>query len=149
MAEFLQKRHLGFLFILDKSISKLLYPLLKWCILKRWQRWGFRRRPERTFASQRYRQVFPRMTLFPLCLIFTSLLDKQGGFGEWYLSESQSTRSPLSKFRGAPVGKLESTPQVQGRRLASYRLSAQGKLPCCGSGSRSKLGGLWSLRWWY
>ena len=34
-------------------------------ILKRWERWGFLRRPNRTFASQRYRQVSIKMTLFP------------------------------------------------------------------------------------
>ena len=28
--------------------------------------------PERIFSSQRYRQVFPRMALFLLCLVFTS-----------------------------------------------------------------------------
>ena len=69
MAKYLQKRYLVFLFTLDKSISKSLYPLFKICILKVWQRWGFLRRPDRTFASQRYRQVSLWMTLFPLLLV--------------------------------------------------------------------------------
>ena len=33
MAKYLQKRHLGFLFTFDKSISKLLYPLFKLYVL--------------------------------------------------------------------------------------------------------------------
>ena len=34
----------------------------------------FQGRPERIYASQRYRQVLPRMILFPLCLVFTSFI---------------------------------------------------------------------------
>ena len=68
-----RETQLEFLFTLDKSVSKLLYHLFKFCILKVWQRWGFLRRSDRTFASPWYREVSPRITLFPLCLILTSL----------------------------------------------------------------------------
>ena len=37
-------------------------------------------------------------------------------------------------------GNQNRTPQVQGSPLASYEILGQGKLPCCRSGSRSKLG---------
>ena len=42
---------------------------MKICILKRPQKLRFLRRTGKTSASQRYRLVLPRMTLFSLCLI--------------------------------------------------------------------------------
>ena len=48
----------------DKPTSKFFYSF-QICIKKR---------TERIFASQRERQVLPRMTLFPLCLILASFI---------------------------------------------------------------------------
>ena len=72
---YLQKKE--FLITLDKPISKLFYPLYN-LHFKNTAEIRIQGRPERISASQRYRQVLPRMTLFLLCLVFTSFITWTG-----------------------------------------------------------------------
>ena len=110
------------------------------------------RAPEKTrqdFCISKTQACFPWITV---SLLFDTYklpkINKEGLVSGIY----QKVHQLLTYCQSYPVllwGNSNRMPQVQGRPLAYYRRVVQGKLPCCGSGSWSKLGTLSSLRWLY